>query len=160
MGNIPLHWVFPATHRTGGRPAVSGATGGDFARKLVDKLQEVAKDRGSQVAQQWGTPLDGEAPTREQALELWNLRRPESLTPEGSMLVQQLLAQGMVKQAVNFAYPWRLARVEPDPATGEPKQFRGLIPRGDINKQIKIAQQFADQASMQGMEADGGAGTY
>lgn len=116
-----------------------GVVGGNFARQVVDRLSEVAKERGQKVAKQWGDPLDGQKPTRQQTVELWNWQRPESLTPEGQMMMADLMAKGQHAAAVDFVYPWR----------------NRLIGRGDVNTRIERANQLAEMAMKAQMEAMG-----
>lgn len=99
---------------------------GNFAKAVVERISTVAKERGEKMAQQWGAPLDGKKPTRQQTVELWNLSNPQA----DPMMVQQLVQQGRHAEAVSLAYPWRLA----------------LIGRGDINTRVERANQLAEMA--------------
>lgn len=107
-----------------------GVQGGNFARTVVEQVQQVARERGAKVAKQWGEPLDGQAPTRAQTVQLWNYQNPAVLTPEGQMAIQQMLAAGQHAQALDLAFPYR----------------NRLIGRGDINKRIERANQLAEMA--------------
>jgi hypothetical protein len=113
-----------------------GIVGGDFAKKVIARLQDVAKDRGQRFAEQWGTPLNGQQLSRQQAAELWNYQNPQT----DPLVVQQLVAAGQHSQALDYTFPYRNA----------------LIGKGDIKSRVERAQQLADQASQASTEAVGG----
>lgn len=107
---------------------MTAAQGGDFAKKVVQRLGEVVKDRGSKMADQWGDPIRGQKLTRDQQVRLWNMPNPQA----DPAMIQQLIAAGQHGAAVDQAYPWR----------------RALIGRGDIQTQIDRANSLAEQAAL------------
>lgn len=116
---------------------MTGIIGGDFARKVIERLQDVAKDRGQKVAKQWGEPVNGQALSREEQMRLWNYANPQ-VDP---IVLGQLLQAGQHNQALDYAYPYRNA----------------LIGQGDIKTRVERAQALADLAAQGGMEVMGGA---
>lgn len=101
--------------------------GGDHLRKVVERLQETARDRGQSVGKQWGTPADGEPVSREQAVALWNYRN-QQVDP---LILQQMMAAGQNGQAVQYVYPYRMA----------------LVGNGDIKQRVERANQVAQWAT-------------
>lgn len=115
---------------------MTGLQGGEFARQVIARLNEVAKDRGQNVASQWGDPVNGERFSKDEQAQLWNMKN-EGADP---IVFQQLVAAGRHGQAVDYAYPWR----------------NTLIGKGDLKTRIQRAQQLSEQAALHQQEQQGG----
>lgn len=116
---------------------MAGVQGGEFARKVINRLNDVAKDRGSKMAKQWGDPINGEQLSKDEQARLWNLSNPNADPAQ----VQQLIAAGQHSQAVDAMFPWR----------------NTLIGKGDLKTRIQRAQQLSDLAAGQGDQMDANA---
>ena len=73
-----------------------------------------------------GAPVDASKLSRAEIARLWNLPNPQA----DPMQVQQLIAAGQHRQAVDLMYPWRMK----------------LIGQGDPERTVQRAQQFASMS--------------
>ena len=110
---------------------MSGPLGGDFAKQVIKRFNEVAKDHGQKLAQAWGDPIRGEKLTKEEQARLWNVRNPNADENQ----VAAMIAQGQYAKAVETMYPWRPT----------------LMGQGDLKSRIDRAQQIGNAAFEQQM---------